>query len=186
MQDTDYLNFRARVRAIPAYEEDYQWAQTVKAPENSRDWVREYIWVVLNSGMKNQVAEKIFLRVMPALEKGNSASTVFGHKGKCKAIDEVWKDQISWYIEYVCVAKCEPAVVIEWLAELPWIGHITKFHLAKNYGLHTSKPDRHLVRIANKFNTTPEELCSELAKATGDRIGTVDYILWRAANLGWI
>jgi hypothetical protein len=48
------------------------------------------------------------------------------------------------------------------------------------------KPDRQLMRIAGRYRMTPEELCSTLAKKTGERIGTVDSVIWRAANLGMI
>jgi hypothetical protein len=48
------------------------------------------------------------------------------------------------------------------------------------------KPERQLKRVAGKYGKTPEEFCTELAKKTGDRIGTVDTVMWRAANLGMI
>jgi len=69
------------------------------------------------------------------------------------------------------------------LASLPWIGEITKYHLGKNLGtLDTAKPDRHLVRIAGAEGA--HALCARLARATGDKVATVDVVIWRAANLG--
>ena len=59
---------------------------------------------------------------------------------------------------------------------------ITCWHLAKNYGHDCAKPDRYLTRIAGAEGT--HDLCARLAKETGDRIATVDLVIWRAANLG--
>ena len=70
---------------------------------------------------------------------------------------------------------------------LPWIGPITKYHLARNLGIDVAKPDRHLVRLAKRFgyneSTGVQQMCEELAERTRDRIGVVDVVLWRYANL---
>ena len=73
-----------------------------------------------------------------------------------------------------------------YLESIPWIGGITKYHLAKNLGFDCCKPDRHLVRISKEYNTSPEELCKRISEATGDRVATVDLVIWRVANLGLI
>jgi hypothetical protein len=75
---------------------------------------------------------------------------------------------------------------LAWLRKLPWIGKITAYHMAKNLGVDCCKPDRHLVRLAQVIDSEPETLCHDLAAATGDRVATVDTVLWRAANLGWV
>ena len=65
------------------------------------------------------------------------------------------------------------------LAELPWIGPVTKDHLAKNIGLvDVSKDDRWLVRCAQESNCEPDELVSYLANETGHARHNVDTILW--------
>lgn len=43
-----------------------------------------------------------------------------------------------------------------------------------------------LIRICKGFNVTPFELCRRLSDETGYRIATVDTIIWRAANLGFV
>jgi hypothetical protein len=75
---------------------------------------------------------------------------------------------------------------LSFFESLPWIGPITKYHLAKNFGVECCKPDRHLVRIARQYDMTPDELCRKLAEETGNSVNTVDTVLWRAANLGFI
>ena len=42
----------------------------------------------------------------------------------------------------------------------------------------------HLERVASHYQTTPDALCMALAAATGDRVATVDVVIWRACNLG--
>jgi hypothetical protein len=163
------------------YNREIALVEKRKPVSKSWDFAIEYVYVVINSGMKNQIAEKIYQKVMSALLIDKLASTVFGHKPKCKAIDEVWMNREKYFREYY-----QADDKIQYLSTLPWIGSITKYHLARNLGIDTVKPDRHLVRIAGIENKQPFELCKELSDATGYRVGTVDVILWRAANLGYI
>ncbi len=161
------------------YAEEVDWSESVKPCISAVDFFCEYAWVVINSGMKNQVAEGIWRKVRKALAGGRSASAVFGHIGKCAAIDKGFRNREDIFLQYQAALD-----KIEYLKSLPWIGDITKWHLAKNLGFNVCKPDRHLVRIAGAEGTTCQEMCKRLADATGDRIATVDMVIWRAANLG--
>lgn len=161
------------------HEDDIFWSETnrkIARGEHDR-FFSEYCFVVVNSGMKAQVARRIYEKVMPIVTNGGSASVVFHHEGKARAIDDVWKRREAELTRYLAaedkLACCR---------SLPWIGDITKYHLAKNLGEDIAKPDRHLVRIAGAEG--PHALCARLAKASGDRICTVDVVIWRAANLG--
>jgi hypothetical protein len=199
----DYRALRARV-ADAGYAHDIEWAQTVGPPASAVDFALEYTYVVCNSGMKQQIARKIYDKIIRVLShyqesfewtklKGD-LDNAFGHKGKTQGILYVWAHRDALYRKFMVNYPlpgdfCATArlTAIEFLHSLPWIGDITKFHLAKNLGLNMVKPDRHLVRIAKEQG---EEncfvLCERLAAATGDRVGTVDYVLWRAGNLGWL
>jgi len=179
----EYIALRDRLHQA-GYTKEILWCETVGPPKFPLQFFMEYAWVVLNSGMKNQVAENIWHRVLDALMfKGWQVDAVFRHSGKSKAIQNAWDNQESLFQEF----STKPAdELLDWLQALPWIGPITKYHLAKNLGMDVCKPDRHLMRIAAKYELTPEELCASLARETGNRIGTVDYVLWRAANLGII
>ena len=176
----EYLGLRRQITVL-GYGDDIKWAETVSEPECATDFAKEAIWVILNSGMKNSVAQGIAIKVYVALDTGQSVTTVFGHKGKAAAIDYIWHERHRLFREFL--AAEDP---IEFGARLPWIGPITKYHLAKNLGADVVKPDRHLKRIADAHGTDPTTLCQCLADATGDRIGTVDYVLWRAAEQGLI
>jgi hypothetical protein len=118
---------------------------------------------------------------MAALRAGRSAKTVYGHPGKSAAIDEIWRKRRSLIREFRATDD-----VIAFCARLPWLGPITKFHLAKNLGVDVAKPDVHLNRLAKLEGVTAQELCERLASETGYRAATIDLILWRACADGII
>lgn len=180
----DYRNLREQVR-LAGYGREYEWAQTVKKPICSNDFLAEYIWVVVNSGMKNQIAEKIMGRIVNAIKTGQDISGVFGHKKKVEAIKYVMENKDRLYREFIFECDTDEKR-LEFCGSLPHIGDITKYHLAKNYGTDCAKPDRHLIRIAEKSGESVVELCVRLSKMSGDRVATVDVVLWRAANLGML
>jgi thermostable 8-oxoguanine DNA glycosylase len=63
---------------------------------------------------------------------------------------------------------------------LPYIGSITAVHLAKNLGFNVAKPDRHLVRLSRQFGyICAADLCSDIAKDTGEQVKVIDLALWR-------
>jgi len=62
MTPSRYRELRAAVIEA-GYEHDIKWAQTVKAPPTPVDFAGEVIWVILCSGMKEQVARIIQNRV---------------------------------------------------------------------------------------------------------------------------
>jgi len=171
-----YQSLRESVIQL-GYGSEIEWAQTVQLVADPLTFWREYSWVVINSGMKNQVARGIWEKVRPVVEAGGSASEVFGHKGKSDAIDRVFATKETLLAQFL-----QSSDRMEFLWGLPWIGETTRWHLAKNFGLDCAKPDRHLLRIAGKEGV--EQLCDRLAKESGDRVGTVDLVLWRASNLG--
>jgi len=165
------------------YENEVTWAETVGPPKDSWNFFAEYAYVVVNSGMKNQVAQQVWQRIKKALLLNGECKTAFGHPGKSAAIQKAFLNREILFKEYL---KQPDDQKLAWLEKLPWIGSITKYHLGKNLGMDLCKPDRHLVRIAESYMMTPLELCFTLARVTGDHIGTVDYVLWRSANLGLI
>jgi hypothetical protein len=74
------------------------------------------------------------------------------------------------------------------LQVLPFIGTVTKKHLARNIGLlDVSKDDVWLSRLAEEFEAgSVEELTALLAKEHGEKQGVIDLILWRfCADGAW-
>lgn len=157
---------------------DIEWAENIKPPQHADEYAREVIFVICNSGMKNTIAQKIFERVMEAIARRETARSVFGHPGKAASIDEVWAGR---HISYRAFMDTAEAGRLEFLARIPWIGKITKYHLAKNFGLQCAKPDVHLQRLGNTFGLTPQALCERLALRSAFKVATIDTLLWRAA-----
>lgn len=180
MTTATYLELKAKI-IQKGYEHDIEWAKKVSAPLSAEGFAREVIFVICNSGMKAQIAGVVFNRIMEALLSGRPATEAFRHPGKSAAIQSIWTNRVQLFWFYLFAE--DKLALIE---ALPWIGPITKYHVAKNFGVDCCKPDRHLVRIAKSYNTTPDRLCAQLAAATGDRIGLVDLVIWRAANLSLI
>jgi len=66
------------------------------------------------------------------------------------------------------------------LRAIPYIGPVTAYHLAKNLGMCTAKPDRHLNRYAVAMGfLDAHDLCRIIAENTNEPINVVDLILWR-------
>lgn len=145
---------------------------------NEKEFFKQYLWVVLNAGMRYQVAVQIYHRILSAFHFSYPIETAFKNKKKTDAILLIANNKKYYWQEYQN-AKDK----LSFLESLPFIGSITKYHLARNLGLNCCKPDRHLVRIANQHSTTPEKLCRSISDISGDMIGVVDVVLWRAANL---
>ncbi|MDJ0823779.1 MAG: hypothetical protein QNJ09_18465 [Paracoccaceae bacterium] len=178
-----YQEIRRTVQA-GGYGHDIDWSENVKAPALPMDFAREAIFVICNSGMNRKAARVIYDRVIECLQTGNSPRLVFRHEGKVDAIIEIWRGRAKLLAEFLSLLTDEERLA--WCATLPWVGPITKYHLAKNLGVDCAKPDRWLDRIAALYDTDTHTLCKSLSEATGDRIATVDYVLWRAAAEGWM
>ena len=180
----DLPTFEGVVQALRAAgyaDADIEWSENCGPPASAEDFAREAIFVICNSGMKNTVARGIFNRVLAALARGDSARTAFNHPGKARAIDDIWARREEYLAGFLSAA--DP---LEYCASIPWIGAITKYHLAKNFGAQVAKPDVHLQRLAALEGSTPQALCERLAQESGFKIATVDVLLWRACAVGII
>jgi hypothetical protein len=161
------------------YTYDTAWAEQLAPPANADAFAEAAVYVIVNSGMQYRVAQAIFGRCMEALWARGSARRAFGHPGKAKAIDRIWKERKQLFEAYRVAGD-----KLEFCQSLPWIGPVTSCHLAKEFGVDVAKPDVHLVRLAARDKTTVERLCKRLAKQTGYRSATVDTLLWRACATG--
>ncbi len=159
--------------------DDIAWAESLRPPVDPDQFAFDAIFVVCNSGMHHRIAQKIFDKCVPALLEGRPVIGVFKHPGKAQAIETLWRDRVALLAAYNAATD-----KLAFCQSLPWIGAITKFHLAKNYAAEVAKPDVHLQRLADRAGVTPQALCESLAKATGWRVGTVDTLLWRLCATG--
>lgn len=161
--------------------EDIAWSENCGPPADAEDFASEAIFVICNSGMKNTVARMIFDRIMPHVTAGRSAAEGFGHKGKVAAIDAIWRDREQWFAGFIAAED-----KVEFCQTIPWVGGITKYHLAKNFGAQVAKPDVHLQRLADREGVTSQALCERIAEVSGFKVATVDLLLWRACAEGII
>ena len=156
----------------------------------AKDFLGEYAWVILNAGMSNQVIRSKWSQISDAFfqfdvkkiveneqEALKKAIVAFGNKKKMFAIVHV-AEEISGtkYLDFAEQVKRNPTAFLQ---TLPYIGNITKYHLARNLGFDFIKPDRHLVKLANKYGMNPFTFCELIHRETGRRLGTIDVILWR-------
>lgn len=160
------------------YGPSIEWTEQIAEAESADAFAERAIYVIANSSMANSVAVLIFDRCMAALRAGRSATEVFGHPGKAPAIDTIWRDRDALFKAYRAADD-----KVGQLRELPYIGEVTSYHLAKNLGADVAKPDVHLERLARREATTSQALCDRLARESGLRAATIDTILWRACAL---
>lgn len=170
-------------------------------------FLQEYTYVVYCSGYKQKIVEKywgklwiIYMFFNPKWIAANKedirkrAARQIANTKKIGAIlDTATKiasmDEQGWK-SFKDKIKEEDSFAA--LQELPFIGPITKYHLARNLGFNVIKPDVHLQRMADHFGINPFEMCRKLSEKSEQLTGrhypvhTVDTILWRASAEGVI
>ena len=176
------LNRFRRIETIlrqHGYGQTIEWSESIEPPTSADEFAKEAIYVICNSGMAVTVGAPVARRCIAKLEEGGSAAEVFGHPGKRQAIDDIWQDRDKHFVAFQAASS-----KLEFLQSLPWIGPVTRYHLAKNLGADEAKPDVHMERLARRERATTRTLCKRLARKTGYRVATVDSILWRACADG--
>lgn len=161
------------------YGQTIEWSESIQPPVSAEEFAKEAIYVICNSGMAVTVGAPVAKRCIARLQEGGSAAEVFGHPGKRQAIDDIWHDRAKHFGAFQAASS-----KLEFLQSLPWIGTVTRYHLAKNLGADEAKPDVHMERLARRDRTTTRTLCKRLARKTGYRVATIDSILWRACADG--
>lgn len=161
-----------------------------------QEFLKQYAWVVLSSGMKESVIRSRFSEVEQAFMDFCSSHLIvnneslcrrlslmaFGHERKIAAIIRTtkWVSDIGiWSV--VAGLKSEGAA---YLMQLPYMGPATSLHLAKNLGLDVVKPDRHLMRMAEATGyRTANGLCRYISDHVCEKVSVVDTVLWRYATI---
>lgn len=179
----EYLAYRDRVVELDP--DAMKKVETKSPPVDATDFALRVSYVILNSGMRWTVAQDIWSRMKPSLIETGEVGDTFGHPGKKKSINQVMSNRSEYFEEFRTAWQNGPDGVIEFCEALPHIGAITKFHLAKNLGVDTAKPDVWLERVAAKSGEHVQELCGRLSQMAGDSVSTVDYVIWKACQQGW-
>ena len=159
-------------------------------------FLREVAWVILSTGMKEQIIRRIFQKISPCFFNWESVKKIVDNKQKCYgAAIKIFRNkrkiaaiiQSCVIIDEIGFSEIKKRIgknPIETLETFPFIGEVTVYHLAKNIGVCVAKPDRHLVRIAeNEGFDDVQKFCKILSDLSGDSIPVVDIVFWRFANL---
>jgi hypothetical protein len=129
---------------------------------NERDLLSQCAWVILCGGFKESVIRNLFDHISLCFCDWESASEithsadacsaaalrVFRNKAKVGAIVEMANRVHTESFD--CIKLAIHSDPIGELQKFSYIGPITAVHLAKNLGLNVAKPDRHLVRLAER------------------------------------
>ena len=163
---------------------------------NTKNFFTEYSWVVLSSGMKETVIRKKFKEISLIFNNWVSPKFIVANqnsigKKALKAFNNPLKINALFFMaKYLCSGsikneiKCIHAEGVKYLEKFPYLGPATSLHFAKNLGFNVSKPDRHLIRISEKFGfDCPTSFCKKISKYTGEKESVVDIVLWRYATL---
>lgn len=152
---------------------------------DKKEFAFEYTFAVLaSSGLREQVVRKNYNKFLDAGKEGKSPFATVNNQRQRNALVHVWSDLDKIFK----TLKLQPTdeAKIEYLDTLPQIGPKAKYHLARNLGIDCVKPDRHLIKMSEKYGySSPEEMCLDIQKQLPkeERIGVIDVVLWRYCNL---
>jgi hypothetical protein len=168
------------------YQHEIDWSQNVKwENQTPASFIREYVWVVLCSGFKEQYARPIEKRFWSDIEAGKpDPFAIIKHPAKKKAIVSMMSNLMLHFTVLKGIASHDERLT--YLRSLPYMGgEALGYQLGRNLGLDLVKPDRWLIRAATRWDySTPYELCKAIQDWRPEmRIGTIDMVLWRYANL---
>jgi hypothetical protein len=191
-----FLAMLDKLESIPEYRAEIDHVRTTLSKplrEITADFFfQQYAYVILCSYWKEQYARKEWERFF----KTGNADAISNIRKRAAIMwgvthAEEWLTNLKRYIGWDHEAEYE----ICYLDTLPMIGPVTRYHLARNIGIDCVKPDRHLIRLASEAGYEMkdpqkgvETMCRNIQKDIGDaeKLGTIDVVLWRACNLGWI
>jgi hypothetical protein len=176
------------------YADEAEWVRNLKPIEDQTydAFIHEYVWVVLNANMWEQAARKVYDKFWECVEEkhqqvlvheGQNPFLVIRHPNKRNAIMKVLPNGSK-----IFKGLQEAEDKIAYIATLPYMGQALRHHLARNLGIDTVKPDRHMIRLAERFGyASPLEMCKDIQDdlyPTKEKLGVIDVILWRYCNLG--
>ena len=193
-------NFAKDKVIVAGHENDLVWQASVKFEDVTEKYFLEnFAWVVLCSGFKYEIARKVEGKVADAFNNYMSAKDIVDHKDayreralavfrNTRKIDAILA--ISSAIAFHGWPAFKDSIGTTPLRELrkfSMMGPALSCHLAKNLGFDVAKPDVHLLRIAYLLGYREyegvQEMCTDIAKATGDKISVVDLTFWWYAKI---
>lgn len=180
------------------YEKEINKASKVNFDEVSPEWFfQEYIWVVHATGFSAKAVSKFIDRLISGYGQYNTlcdetfesclkrVSKVCNNPQKAKAVwmtSRILSEGINnagWE-----TFKNNELRDVNRLVKLPYIGNVTKYHLARNIGmLNCVKPDLHLTRMKSYWNyESEEEMIRDMSSKYDLPLGISDMIAWYYAS----
>lgn len=164
---------------------------------NDQEFLGEVAWVIYNSGMKNTVIgqkwpgiKKAFwgfnpdLIVLTKKKSIKDALRVISHEGKASAVVATAQKVIQDKPIRKKLKSMTEEEALAYFQTYPFVGPVTKYHLARNCGFDVVKPDLHMERLTDYLGYgTPDKMVFEIAKFSGERKGVIDYVLWQWLSL---
>lgn len=181
MEKLQEIYLKAREFTKATHNSDLEYLQhTNKVIDNFEQFYEEYCYCVVASGFRGAVAAKLAHQLAACNGDYDECIKIFKNQVKVRAICKCYEKLSETYPEVKDTWK-RP----EDLTQLPYIGNITCYHLARNIGIQSCvKPDLHLMRlIENLFGGKKSEkevqrIISELAKENNVEPGIADFCLW--------
>lgn len=183
----DYLNAEA---ADPVNLLE-QWRAERPESCTDRDLLREYGWVVGSCGLTPHVMLKhwgslsrAFVDWDPEAVSADrvgartAAMAVLHNPRKIDAILDFAYDLAIHPGRMERLSRSSVKEALAWLTTLPWVGANNRYHLARNLGWDVVVRTGPVVRLAAYLERSSEELCETIALEAGERIRTVDLVLW--------
>jgi len=156
------------------------WADTLGPCTSARDFFAEFVWVVMCSGVREEIA-----RIM---ERKYWETGVCRHKGKARAI-AMMRSMMpgAWEVYRRLRGDAERLAFIR---KFPYMrGKALCFQFAKNLGMvDFCKPDMHLCKLADErlhFPGGPQGMCEALADEFGITVAYVDTAIWFFCKKQW-
>jgi hypothetical protein len=184
---------KAKSYIASEYPSDLRHFRRINVPEtfcrmNENRFLSKYAWVVYATGFREATVENKFPAIKKAfkrfrleevakMEDLHPVLKVFKNKRKATAVRNgaraVSKEGFANFKHRMMIEG------VDGLDELPWIGEVTKNHLAGDIGLaDVPKCDRWIVRIARLLGYRPLVLIDELSVKFKEKKRVVDFILW--------
>ncbi len=196
----DIINAYHYVKKIvlnAGYHAEITWQASLNFNDTTEtDFLREYAWVALSAGMHEYIIRRLFPVISRCFYDWQSTKIIVERDNECRyfALRNFNNHRkINGIIETARIInslgfdRYKESIrhrSLEALQSLPFIGPVTRYHLAKNIGLPFAKPDRHLVRLASSVGYSDvQRFCKDISEHANDSIPVVDIVLWRFAAI---
>ncbi len=167
------------------------WRNETPEKCTDQDLFREYGWVVGSCGLTPQVIMKLWDRlgeaffgwdpVLTARREKDARIAALGVMRNQRKIDAILAFADDLHREPGLMQRLAAMPVKQVLAQvntLPFVGANNRYHLARNLGWDVVVKTGPVVRLSAYLETTSEVLCERIAEEQGERVRTVDLVLW--------